>query len=522
MKRLLIFLFVVIGVSSIKAATIVYFNNTCSWSSTIYCYTWTNGESDQNAPWPGVQMTLIGDNIYSYSSSAQFSNCIFTDNMFQTNDLVAQDGMVFNCNSDQWESYTITPLSGECGDNLSWSFAEGVLTISGTGDMYDYDYWSNAPWYEIRERIFTISLPDNITSIGNYAFRNCTNLTSIIIPNSVISIGDGVFQKCESLNSITIPNTVTSIGYAVFRDCINIKYPVYNSHVFAYMPISYNGAYSIPSGIEIIAGDAFRECIGLTSVTIPNSIIIIGESAFGECSNLVQATIGNSVISIGESAFWSCSKLTNITIPNSVTSIGSSAFESCVSLTSITIPNSVIDLGTAAFNLCDGLTSLEISNNITRIKASTFAHCSNLITVTIPNTVQHIENSAFNGCSSLTAITIGHGVDSIEYCAFLNCNNLKSVTCLAKNPPIMETYAYYNGVFAGVDCSKIPLYVPIGTEPLYATADQWKDFMQIIGIETSVESPVTSTTSSRKQIHDGQIYILRGDKTYTLQGQEVK
>ena len=153
------------------AATTVYFKNSCSWPNSMYCYTWTNGASDQNAPWPGVQMTLVGDNVYFYSSSTPFTNCIFTDNMFQTSDLVAQDGKMYNCHSDQWETYNVDPITGLCGDHLSWSFADGILTISGTGDMYDFEIIDNyAPWHNIRNNITSAIIQDGATSIGNDAF----------------------------------------------------------------------------------------------------------------------------------------------------------------------------------------------------------------------------------------------------------------------------------------------------------------------------------------------------------------
>ena len=137
----------------------------------------------------------------------------------------------------------------------------------------------------------------SVTSIGQNAFFNRTNLTSVTIPDSVTSIGLNAFRQ-NSLTSITIGNSVTSIG-----------------------------------------GSAFLLCSNLTSVTIPNSVTSIGLSAFQVCTNLTSVTIGNSVTSIGGSAFSGCTSLTSLTIPNSVTSIGGSAFSGCTSLTIVTIPD---------------------------------------------------------------------------------------------------------------------------------------------------------------------------------------
>ena len=138
------------------------------------------------------------------------------------------------------------------------------------------------------------TIPDSVTTIGNYAFYDCDSLTSITIPDSVTTIGDEAFFDCSSLTSVTIPDSVTTIG----------------------------------SG-------AFARCRSLTSVTIPDSVTSIGVSAFYECSSLTSVTIGDSVTTIGYGAFFCCSSLTNVTIPDRVTTIGELAFAWCSSLTSV-------------------------------------------------------------------------------------------------------------------------------------------------------------------------------------------
>ena len=202
-----------------------------------------------------------------------------------------------------------------------------------------------------------------VTSIGTYAFRRCSGLTSITIPNSVTSIGDYAFEDCSGLTSITIPNSVTSILQS-----------------------------------------AFYGCSGLTSITIPNSVSSIGDATFCKCSGLTSITIPSSVTSIGTNAFSGCSGLTSITIPNSVTSIGTYAFSYCSSLASITIPNSVTSIRQSAFYGCSGLTSITIPNSVTSIGSYAFQNCTSLTSITIPNSVTSIGYSAFWNCSSLTSV----------------------------------------------------------------------------------------------------------------------
>ncbi len=157
--------------------------------------------------------------------------------------------------------------SGTCGaegdgSNLTWTLdSEGVLTISGSGDMYDYGLF-DAPWYGIRSLVKSAVIADGVTSIGEKAFLYCTSLTSVTIPDSVTSIGSGAFYYCTSLTSVTIPGSVTSIG-----------------------------------------AEAFYNCTSLTSVTIPNSVTSIGDSAFFYCTSLTSVTIPDSVTSIGDDAF---------------------------------------------------------------------------------------------------------------------------------------------------------------------------------------------------------------------------
>ena len=204
-------------------------------------------------------------------------------------------------------------------DNLTWKlYADGTLTISGTGAMKDYDYDSNrSPVYRNSD-VKKVVIEDGVTSIGSYAFQNCRSLTNITIPNSVTSIENSAFEWCSSLSSVTIPDSVTSIGEVAFYNCSDLT------------------SITIPDSVTSIGKWAFFGC-GLTSITIPDSVTSIEESVFESCSSLTSITIPDSVTSIGSSAFFNCQSLTNITIPDSVTSIGNDAFRNCTNLTTISL-----------------------------------------------------------------------------------------------------------------------------------------------------------------------------------------
>lgn len=266
------------------------------------------------------------------------------------------------------ESIVTIVDSGTCGSNLTYTLdSNGVLTISGTGDMQDSSFgWD-------KNLIKSVVINDGVTSIGKEAFKNCTNLTSITIPDCITSIGDSAFYGCTKLTSITIPNSVTSIG-----------------------------------------NSAFDNCTGLTSVIIPGSVTSIGRYAFLQCTGLTSITISDGVTSIGSSAFAYCKSLTSVTIPDSVTSIEGNVIYGCTVLIGITVSsgntvyhstgNCLIETGSKT--LISGCKSsiIPADGSVTSINRSAFLNCKGLTSITIPDSVTSIGESAFYGCTGLTEV----------------------------------------------------------------------------------------------------------------------
>ena len=257
-------------------------------------------------------------------------------------------------------------------------------------------------------------IPSTVTSIGDYAFAECANLTSITIPDSVTSIGEGAFIYCSGLTSIDIPSGVTSIGHYVFSVC--------------------NSLSSITVDGDNATFDSRNNCNAVIE-TSTNTLV-------AGCKNTI---IPSTVTSIGDYAFYGCEDLTSIDITSGVTSIGRNVFENCSSLTSITIPNNVTSINHQAFRSCNALESVEISDGVETIGVGVFGYCD-----------------------SLTDVIIGTGITGIGSSSFYGSNNLESITILSTTPPALGSEMFTS--------NKFTIYVPAESVSAYKAADRWSNY----------------------------------------------
>ena len=302
--------------------------------------------------------------------------------------------------------------------------------------------------------LVSVTIPDWVTSIGNNSFYGCTNLKNVMIGSNVASIGGQAFGDCASLNSVTLPDSVKSIGTYAFVGCEGLT-GVYISDLSSWCKISFEDLFSnplhyasnlylngalvtelvIPKDVTSIGDYAFYNYDSLVSVTIPDWVTSIGIHAYTYCSNLKNVTIGNSVTSIGSWAFESCVALNSVTIPDSVTFIGSDAFRGCKSLSSVTMGNGLVTVWGGAFDKCNVLTDVYIADLSAWCKiqfkdstANPLAYAHNLylndVLVTelvIPNDIVSIGSYAFYNCSEVTSVVIPDSVAKIGDYAFCGC-----------------------------------------------------------------------------------------------------
>lgn len=326
----------------------------------------------------------------------------------------------------------------------------------------------------------TVNIPESIvyngvtyavTSIDDYAFSWCYDLTKVTIGNNVTFIGNGAFGNCRDLTEVTIPASVISLGDVVF-------------------------AY----------------CSALTEAVIPNSVISIGEGVFSGCSSLIKIAVDelnpnydsredcNAIIRTNDDELIAGCK--NTSIPNGITFIGNNAFHDCWGLMELTIPNSVTFIGYRAFAGCS-MAELTIPNSVTFIDDYAFSDCSNLRELTIPNSVTSISEGTFAGCKVLTKLTIPNSVTNIGNHAFYY-TSLLSVTSLNPVPPITES------CFDSATYQNATLHVPIGGKEAYEQVEGWKDFQKIQDdVDTGIESIITDKQSK------AAIYTLDGKRLPT-------
>ncbi|MBU1932125.1 leucine-rich repeat domain-containing protein [Patescibacteria group bacterium] len=368
------------------------------------------------------------------------------------------------------------------GGNSVYSSVDGVLFNKNQTTLIQYPTGKAGNY----------TVPNNVTTIGNKAFYNCTSLTNVTIPSSVTTIGNDAFDNCTSLVGVTIPSGVTTIGDYAFDNCTNLNTITVdagnstycsvsgvlfnkNQTILIKYPAGKTGSYTVPYNVTAIADRAFQFCINLTGVTIHSSVTTIGKDAFDNCTRLAGVTVPASVISIGDYAFDNCTCLTAITvdsgnsayysasgvlfnknqttliqypagksgtytIPSSVTAIGDRAFQFCTNLTGVTIPSGIITIGDYAFDRCTSLTGVTIPSSVSNIGDYAFDNCTSLATFTVDsgNSAYYSVSGVLFNNSQTTLIqypagksgiyTIPSSVTAIGDRAFQFCTNLTGVT----------------------------------------------------------------------------------------------
>lgn len=339
---------------------------------------------------------------------------------------------------------------GKVTDTINWSLdSSGVLSLTGTGAMKDYNSESEAPWYSQKSKIKKVVIGDGITHIGAYSFKDYEALTSVTIPASVTSGGAMAFYMVgvSKLKDVYYKGDIASWCNIDFQcnPCMN------ESNLY------FKGALvtdvKIPATVKSISEYAFDGCASMTSLEIPEGVESIGRLSFSQCRNLKKVTLPKSLKSIGGAAFSYCTGLDNVyyngdltgwcnidfkwyeanpcdngcnlyfsnqlvkevKIPAGMTSVPDFAFLGVKSITSVVIPNGVKTIGRAAFESNTALTSATLPEGLETIGWSAFYNCKALTNITIPASVKTIDYGAFEDCSKLK--TVNYKGDLAKWCS---------------------------------------------------------------------------------------------------------
>jgi len=377
--------------------------------------------------------------------------------------------------------------AGQCGDSVTWTLtANGVLTVSGSGAMWDFTEAevggtpaSSATWAQFTDSILSVVVESGVTYIGNYTFRCCDKVTALTLPDSVAGIGSRVFSSGNSLKSLSLGAGVTEIASDAFSRCSKLE------------SISVSASNTAYSGVNncLIRNADKTLVLGCGNSVIPadGSVTAIGDYAFCNCVSLSRINIPKAVTSIGSYAFYGCKSLTSVNLPEKLTAISRSCFEGCSELQSVFIPVSVASVGSYAFKSCsklnkvyysgssgqyntisvesgnDALSTASVEYNYIPSGLSVGGKCgenltweldsNGVLTVSGTGSVGNYSYTEANGRSvstapwgtynkSITSLVISEGITGIGDYAFYNCTAITSVS-LPEGLASIGNYSFY-------------------------------------------------------------------------------
>ncbi len=499
------------------------------------------------------------------NNTLEFAKYIGTENI---DAIIVPEKVLYNT-----YAYTVTAIGPYA---FYMQFQWHSITLPNTITLIGHHAFGNTP------NLQNLNIPETVTEIGAGAFVN-TGLTAVKIPAGVTKLNPNVFLDCDNLESVKLNSSLITIGLGAFGVCEKLQSIVIPDNVTLIDQIAFNNCSQLSSvklgkSVEAIYYNAFSHCNSLTTIDIPASLYDLEGGGFSSCQNLSKFTGANtspdqrcividgklrafapgglteyefpsSVTSIGKYSMIYCSNLTSITIPNSVTTIEPRAFEGCENLSTIHIPSSITSIGDGAFALCsglksftgefalsdgrcliqggrliaiapNGLSSYSLPESVKAIGNMVFEYNTNLKSVKINSGVTEIGERAFNQ-SKITELELPASVTSIGRMAVYGCSSMTSLTCAVPDPRAITL-----GDEAFRHCSNATLYVPIGSSPLYRSAEQWCDFTNIVEKDLGgVEQTHIDTTDDLSVIVDGDNIVVNGtmgDETvsvYSLAGE---
>jgi hypothetical protein len=375
------------------------------------------------------------------------------------------------------------PTSGSCGENLTWTLENGVLTISGTGEM------TSAPWKDYAKDITKVVIEEGVTSVADNAFSGCSALTTVTFPATLKSLGDYAFYNCTALKKIYFLGDVPSVKNFTFKGVnASVFYPLGNE-TWSKHALGYTGGALLQQpnfGDKNVCGDnlTWNFADGVLTISGTGEMYDAGDYDLwaDHRSDIQKVVIESGVTSISHWAFTYCTALTEVTIPETVVSIHSTAFSMCTSLKKIIIPDSVQAIDGACFDMCSALEEVHIGSGVAQIEGSIFEGCTNLKSLyfygdaprVFMSTLTNMAITAYYpaGNESWTEEVRAEYGDNITWVPFCGKNH-QEVTLAGKDATCTE-----EGLTEGKQCS-VCSEVTLKQEKIPATGHSYGDWATI-------------------------------------------
>lgn len=397
------------------------------------------------------------------------------------------------------------------------------------GGMYDAKYSGLITVPEsITDETEATPVTLTVVGVGNNAFADSSELTSVILPNTVTSIGSGAFNNCFKLETITIPGDLTAIGAKAFNNCkalteLDIHGPVTSLPDEMCYGCDKLTSISIPQMITSVGASAFYGCLSLKELVFPETLTSIGRYSFGYCQSMEKLSLPDGVSVLPDYSIMWCKELKDFQIPKSVTEIQQFALYKAGKLESLTLPSSLIKIGEMGLADCGGIKEIIFQDSELELTLDPSAFSAvvpqtvyigrnlnlgfligngNLSSLEIGGKATAVSDNFVRNCASLTTLILGEGIEEIGIGNFSDCASINAIESYNPIAPVLKSS------FDAEVYSQATLNVPEGSVETYRGATEWKNFTHISdGLITGVFNPLIN--------HKEQ-------KIFSLSGQEIK
>lgn len=380
----------------------------------------------------------IGENV-GYIGFYAFNGCNSIESLVIPASATSFNNSVF-CNMESLLSITFLGDDFELGGSMfSGSTKLQIIKVNDTN--LNYSVSDSILYNKDKTKLIccpaglsgTITVPEGVTEIDEYAFSGCDKVTEIKLPSTIVALGKSAFAACASLAQVNIPAGISSIEPYTFLSCssltsIDLPDTVSTIGKYAFARCSSLASLDIPQKVSDLPDAVFYECTALKTVVVPDGVKTVGKSAFQSCSSLETLDLPDSIEEVGEVAFCYCTSLTKFDVPENLSSLPKGALCYCTSLKTVIFSSGFKELGLGVFLGCSSIETISLPNSVASIGQAAFENCTSLKSFEMPYEVVDLSRELFWGCSSLETVELSiRDIGSVGYASFYNCTSLKEI-----------------------------------------------------------------------------------------------